>query len=216
MCGLSNGTSVSGLKWPWRSFTGCRPFRVFVEYLCSILPDFNWQRVRAVLQRQLGFLLNVLKCRFVRHQHIRSVDICAQRKCHTLGHWSAQFFKCGHDCNSGRKATNLSVNKTSKYFDKRPNRRQKFIDEENSTARKSHRERTAVERHKLLTDALETLIAHVCQQFIGRTRLNAHRSWFRSGGRTRHAVRPNRLKRFGLKTDSDFHFHIYCCEITLI
>ena len=28
-----------------------------VEHLCSILPVFNWQRARAVPQRQLGFLL---------------------------------------------------------------------------------------------------------------------------------------------------------------
>ena len=39
------------------SFAGCRPFQVqSVEHLCSILPDFNWQRARAVPQRQLGFL----------------------------------------------------------------------------------------------------------------------------------------------------------------
>jgi len=61
MCGLSNGTSVGDLKWPWRSFAGCRPFQVqFVKHLCSILPDFNWHRVRAVPLRQLGFLYQML------------------------------------------------------------------------------------------------------------------------------------------------------------
>ena len=40
-----------------RSFPLCRPFQVqSVEHLCSILPDFNWQRARVVSQRQLGFL----------------------------------------------------------------------------------------------------------------------------------------------------------------
>ena len=40
-----------------RSFSLCRPFQVqSVAHLCSILPDFNSQRTRAVPQRQLGFL----------------------------------------------------------------------------------------------------------------------------------------------------------------
>ena len=51
------GTSVGDLEWFWRSFPGSRSFKVeFVEHLCSILPDFNWQRAHAVYQRQLGFL----------------------------------------------------------------------------------------------------------------------------------------------------------------
>ena len=38
--GLSNGTRVSDLELPWRSFPGCRPFQVqSVEHLHSILPD---------------------------------------------------------------------------------------------------------------------------------------------------------------------------------
>ena len=33
----------SDLEWPWRSFTGCRPFLMqSVEHLCSILHDFKW------------------------------------------------------------------------------------------------------------------------------------------------------------------------------
>ena len=40
-----------------RSFPVCRPFQLqSVEHVCSILSDFNWQRARAVPQRQLGFL----------------------------------------------------------------------------------------------------------------------------------------------------------------
>ena len=49
---MVHGTSVSDLKWPSRSFAGCRPFQVqAVEHLCSILPDFSWQRPRAVPQQ---------------------------------------------------------------------------------------------------------------------------------------------------------------------
>ena len=56
---------LSYLKWPWRSFTVCRPFQVqSVEHLCSILPDFNWPRARAVPQRQLGFLSSSVKLHY--------------------------------------------------------------------------------------------------------------------------------------------------------
>ena len=38
--GQSNGNNGSDLEWPWRSFTGCRPFQMqSVEHLCSILHD---------------------------------------------------------------------------------------------------------------------------------------------------------------------------------
>jgi len=34
----------SDIEWPWRSFTGCRPFQAqSVEHLCISLHDFNWQ-----------------------------------------------------------------------------------------------------------------------------------------------------------------------------
>jgi len=37
-------------QWLWRSFTGCRPFQMqFVEHLCSILHDVNWQHACTVL-----------------------------------------------------------------------------------------------------------------------------------------------------------------------
>ena len=53
-------TSVADLKWPWRSFTGCRPFQVHsVKHLCSILPVFNWQHARMVPQRQGDSTQNV-------------------------------------------------------------------------------------------------------------------------------------------------------------
>ena len=43
-----------------RSFPVCMPFQVqFVEQLCSSLPDFNWQRARAVPRRQLGLSSSV-------------------------------------------------------------------------------------------------------------------------------------------------------------
>jgi len=43
-----------------RSFTSCRPFQAqSVEHLYKILPDFNWQRARAVHRRQLGFLYSI-------------------------------------------------------------------------------------------------------------------------------------------------------------
>ena len=55
---MAVGASVNDLIWPWRSFASCRPFQVqSVKHLCSILPDFYWQRACAVPQRQLGFLL---------------------------------------------------------------------------------------------------------------------------------------------------------------
>ena len=44
--------------------SGCRPFQVqSVDHLCSIWPDFNWHRARAVPQRQLGFLSPSVKLR---------------------------------------------------------------------------------------------------------------------------------------------------------
>ena len=59
---LTNATTVTDLERPWRSFPCCRPFQVqSVEHLCSILPDFNWQRDRASPQRQLGFLSSSVK-----------------------------------------------------------------------------------------------------------------------------------------------------------
>ena len=41
---------------------GHSPVAVLFECnrLCSILPDFNWQRARAVFQQQLGFLYTIL------------------------------------------------------------------------------------------------------------------------------------------------------------
>jgi len=36
-------------------------------HLCSILPDFNWQRTRAVPQRQLGFLSNFYRASCAQH-----------------------------------------------------------------------------------------------------------------------------------------------------
>jgi len=60
---MSNGTSVIELNWPWRLYPSCRPFQVqSIEHLCSILPDFNWQRARVVPQRQLGFLYALQTC----------------------------------------------------------------------------------------------------------------------------------------------------------
>ena len=56
---------LSDLKWPWRSFTSCRPFQVqSVEHLRSILPEFNWPHARVVPQWQLGFLSSSVKLHY--------------------------------------------------------------------------------------------------------------------------------------------------------
>ena len=103
-----------------------------------------------------------------------------------------------------------SSNKSSKNSYKRSNRRQKITDEENRTARKSHCERTAVERQQCIADTVVRrrdgrrrisdhgeCIARVGQQFmvrLGRTRLS---EFVRSDGRTRHAIRPLKLGPIG-------------------
>ena len=54
---LTTGTTLNDLEGHFP----VAPFQVqSVEHLCSILPDFNSQRARAVRQRQVGFLYQML------------------------------------------------------------------------------------------------------------------------------------------------------------
>ena len=87
--GLSNGTSVNYLKWPWRSFASCSLFQVqSVEHLYSILLDFNCQRACPVPQRQLTFLryscLNHSKCKMWKFGDTVYVGILSARDCASL------------------------------------------------------------------------------------------------------------------------------------
>ena len=86
----------------------------------------------------------------------------------------------------------ISLAVTTKNFDKRPNHRHKFTDEQNRTARKSHCECTSVERQQCIADTVvrrrsgprrlsdhDECIARVGQQFIAPaapTRLSKHPS----------------------------------------
>ena len=62
------------------TLAGCQIFQVqSVEHLCSILPDFNWQRARAVPQLQLGFLPIFVQFCWNKYDHTPIHHYCDKR-----------------------------------------------------------------------------------------------------------------------------------------